>query len=267
MYSIVIPYRNEPLLDWTIKNVLDQVPDAEIITLEDEPMVGIGYRRDQGIKMASFPIVFLLDAHMGFEEGFFHSMASLVEANRKVIACSKCRSLNDDLTAGLIHGKGAYVYEVVDKSPFVSRWNQGEGQPEGLLGGAYVLNRDWYMNGLNRPWRYHRFWGKSEQIIGIINWMMGGRNVVNHEVWSSHMFKDDRKTTGRVMNLVRLNAYFILHCLCDDESRERIMRECYGANLVPEYGMRDLSMMGAIDDVQTFVRENAVRDYSSFPFG
>ena len=266
MYSIVIPYREEPLLDWTIKNVLDQVPSAEIIAIRDEPMVGIGFRRDQGIKRASFPVVFLLDAHMGFQEGFFHSMAALVEENRKTIACSVCRSLNEDLSAGNIHGKGAFIHEIMDKKPLLSRWNQDELQPGGILGGAYALNRDWYIDGLNCPWQYHRFWGKSEQIIAITNWIMGGKNVVNHEVWSSHMFKKTREIVPTSMAQVRMNAYFIIHCLCDEDSRDRILKECYGENLSPTFGTKSLVEMGAIEDMRGFISKFGVREYRSFPF-
>jgi hypothetical protein len=266
VYSIVLPYREEPLLQWTIDNVLREVPDAEIIAIEDEPMIGIGVRRDQGIRKAKHQTVFLLDAHMGFSEGFFHGLADVLAENPKRILCSVCKSLSPDLTAGPVHGRGAYLVERDSRKPYVSKWNQSDDQPGSVLGGAYCLNKDWYIDGLNAPWRYHRFWGKSEQIIAITNWIMGGENLVVHDHWASHLFKKTREVNSSVLWNVKLNAWFILHCLADDQARKRIMGQCYGKNLATDYGAKTLNDMGAIKDMRGFIGNNGVRSYSSFPF-
>jgi hypothetical protein len=46
------------------------------------------------------------------------------------------------------------------------------------LGGAYLINREWYLDGLKRPWRGLRGWGSDEISLALPNWLMGGRNVL-----------------------------------------------------------------------------------------
>jgi hypothetical protein len=266
VYSIVIPHKDEPLLQWTIDNILREEPTVEIISIDDTPVKGIGYRRDQGIRKAKYDTVFLIDAHMDFSKGFFHSMAAQLEENRKRAICSVCRSMNEDRSAGVIHGKGAYLYETMGGKAFVSRWNQSQGQPGSILGGAYCISKEWYLDGLNAPWRFHRCWGKSEQIIGITNFLCGGENIVNHDVWSSHFFKKSRFATQAYHNQVKVNTWFIIFCLCDEKSRKRILDECFGTNLVPTYGTKTLNERGAITDMRSFLEKNSVREYSDFPF-
>jgi len=266
MYSVIIPHKDEELLDWTVQNVYREIPDAQIITLDDTPIKGIGFRRDQGIRHAKHDTVFLLDAHMDFSKGFFHSMAEVLESNPKSISCSVCKSMDKDRSAGEIRGKGAFLQEIKDGKAFVSRWNQTDGQPGSILGGAYCLSKSWYLDGLNAPWRFHRCWGKSEQIIGITNFLCGGENLVNHDVWASHLFKKSIVATESYHNQVKVNTWFIIFCLCDEESRKRILRECFGKNLAPDYGTKTLNQRGAIASMRGFLSRNAVRDYKDFPF-
>ena len=73
---------------------------------------------------------------------------------------------------------------------FPSKWNYNgkAGEVQSILGGCYVLQRDWYIHGLKRPWAGMRSWGTSEQTISIINWLCGGScNVVGVEV--GHLFR------------------------------------------------------------------------------
>ena len=60
---------------------------VRVAVVEDGPVrLGCGYRRNQGILSASTELVFLCDAHMDFEPGFFNALAS-------ELAAQNCRFL------------------------------------------------------------------------------------------------------------------------------------------------------------------------------
>ncbi len=72
---------------------------------------------------------------------------------------------------------------------FCDKWNSAEdyrqfvhqGMEQEIccpLGGAYLLNRDWYLDGLKRPWQALPGWGTSEIALALPNWLLGGRNVL-----------------------------------------------------------------------------------------
>jgi hypothetical protein len=59
---------------------------------------------------------------------------------------------------------------------FVGKWRKSDavGQIPCVMGACYGITRDWYMNGLRRPWQYGTGWGCDEELISAATWLRGG---------------------------------------------------------------------------------------------
>ena len=185
---------------------------ARVVTPWQQPL-GLQMCRDYGIEHAHAETVILLDAHMQFRDdsGWLDMLDDWSRANPRGIACAICEGIcpdrwamafdcehckkrADDLermgakrpappslrygarllwTEKSLAQTGRDEYKV-----FPSKWHDKKGSAPGpvqsVLGGCYVMQRDWYLNGIGRPWRGMRAWGTSEQTLSICNWLCGG---------------------------------------------------------------------------------------------
>ena len=166
---------------------------------------GVQQCRDYGIEDARNQTLIIMDAHMQFrDDGWASKMARWSESNETAIGCAICVSIcpvtyeivedcpHCEKKAQRLADMGAAIKPIVKRYGatvgktieargehrlFPSKWNYTEvrGEVQSVLGGCYVINRDWYLHGLKRPWRGMRSWGMSEQTISIVNWLCGGR--------------------------------------------------------------------------------------------
>jgi len=223
---------------------------------------GLQPARDYGIEIAAHDHVILMDAHMQFRDGSGWAdqmTAHLVDPTTLVCAtclsvcpssyrfveeCDHCRIMRERIEA---HGAKAPAMpkarygarlQLLESSKdehkiFASHWvYDAPGEKQSILGGCYALSRDWYMQGLRRPWRNMRAWGMSEQTLSVINWLFGGRSVCDSaEV--GHLFRRSGKVPyecgtdtrqGLEYNYgIWLNRYRLLDVLpMSPELRERM---------------------------------------------
>ena len=179
---------------------------------------GVQQCRDYGIEHARNETVIIMDAHMQFrDDGWGEKMAAWSVRNETALGCAVCVSIcpaTYEIVEDCEHCKerarklaeigaetapprkryGATIGKTIssrgEHRTFPSKWNyNGEcGEVQSILGGCYVMNRDWYLHGLKRPWAGMRSWGTSEQTISIINWLCGGScSVLPVEV--GHLFR------------------------------------------------------------------------------
>ena len=220
--SVVIPTRNEPLTWWTVRNlwraadgvpldviVVDDGSDIDLLGLEywadavaarpdncglriladDTGPIGNCYRRDQGIIVAAYDAVLVLDAHCNMRSGVPAELLAWYNHAPAVISCT--------MSAQLSSYEGRYEMADAKGSPYVGAYiqasqmtSQGEYRilqgvwtrradvreqlADGaaadigcLMGGAYLMSQANYISGLCRPWLYNRGWGTSEPVIAI----------------------------------------------------------------------------------------------------
>jgi glycosyltransferase involved in cell wall biosynthesis len=186
--------------------------DCTIRLFRREDSLGVDASRDAGILKASNPACLVIDGHCNFW-GELNPWPEILVTHAteypQDFGCCVCVGLAgpdrydmhgywfDD------HGKhrfrqhdrcyGAHIrlkdHDGSANRIFCDKWNsnpdlchgvkQGMVQEVGCpLGGAYLLNREWYLDGLKRPWHGLKGWGTSEIALALPNWLMGGRNVL-----------------------------------------------------------------------------------------
>lgn len=216
MLSIIIPYRNEDMLPFTIQRIKETcdvkheiivvndggktyaLPDDVIQLAHAEP-VGNCFSRHVGIKAAVYEHCLVLDAHMNFwPDDWATRITEYLTVNPNHIICAKCAQLRpNEMDMEQISGYywGAHLsFKDIDSVPrrrvLPCKWNRSHefGTIGCVLGGAYGFRRDWYLNNLGGPWQYLRGWGSSEPVLSLINYMQGGESVLM-DIEIGHMFR------------------------------------------------------------------------------
>jgi hypothetical protein len=168
--------------------------------------------RDIGIMQATTDAVLVVDAHCNWhaDDHWADRIETHVRDHRTDIACCITGQLRpEEMRMDQVSGR----YYACRLRPFgwysCGRWGAwqptwdagdlpqrlattGEAQEVACcMGGAYALSREWYINGLHRPWARARGWGCSEQAMCLPNWFVGGRNVIL-PIEIGHMFRTGR---------------------------------------------------------------------------
>lgn len=237
--SIVIPCRDDPMLDFTIARIRETIrvpyeivviddnsrhpiraPGGDVHLLRNPGARGSGYSRDRGIVAARFDAVLTIDAHMNFNDDDWSArIVDQIAANGKDVCCCLCPGLSQDCprmdqASGLYYGanirrrseprrisvqEGGRSFTRELRRLLPNKWNS---DPEirarsergdvveigSVLGGAYAFSREWYIDGLRRPWEQNHGWGSEEQLLSLANYLLGGRNVLL-PVRIGHMFR------------------------------------------------------------------------------
>ena len=240
MLSVVIPAKNEPYLDRTIKDCFDKAKgEVEVIAVLDgywpDPPIqdrkgltlihhteGIGQRPaiNEGARIASGKYLMKLDAHCILDKGYDVKLAKDCEYEWTVIPRRH----------GIIEDKWKRRPGRVDFMRLTSpdekgdlglrakAWPDYRKRPEAegdvcdvmtCQGSGWFLHLDryWELGGLDEG---HGHWGAMGAEIGNKTWLSGGRLVVNKKVWYAHWQRgrkhtkgDDTKTTSRFYYLPR----------------------------------------------------------------
>ena len=270
MHSVIIPAINEPLLGWTVDNVKRVSPDAEIIVMEDKKHEGVGQMRHRGIKKAKHDTVIIIDGHMDFAKNCFKLLDSHVKKNPKSIACPECRGLDKDLKPKQMNRFGADLYEVQPggtthkPNVFVSKWRKSESKKThsvpSVLGACYAFSKDWYMDGLGGVWKHHRGWGKSEQMLCLMNHYMGGDSVCVASTYAAHLFRKGRVIENH--GFLKRNTMLLLHGFVPEKRRDELLNTFCPVNRTPDYGIKTLKHESCIADIRQWISDKAVKTYA-----
>ena len=157
---------------------------VRVSVVEDDPVrLGCGYRRNQGILAASTELVFLCDAHMDFEQGFFNAMAGELAAHPDAVVVGRMQSMDHgwrDIAGHLYAGAEIQTkYEAPGGQyvPIAARWRRkhegGAAQIGAVMGACYGFTRSHYER-MGRPLSILRGWGCDEELLSIASYMVGG---------------------------------------------------------------------------------------------
>lgn len=270
--SFVIPHRMEgKWLGWTVDGIRDQMrPCDEIVTVQDCEGGGVSYARHKGILQATNPIIVTLDAHVKLHKKFCARVEPWLMAMPYAVLCFKTYSINADTSVDESGPKyGATLYEIKNGKPFSNVWRYYPPKlPEHLvpcvLGGCYAFRREWYLDGLMGIWKFHREWGKSEQMLCLMNYLCGGHNICVPDIWAAHYFKRQDKTRPFAVNLntCRRNWFLIAYGMIPESERNRIFLKLYGEGYVSDYGLPWVEK--EVAQISEFLKRNYVRTYFQF---
>jgi glycosyltransferase involved in cell wall biosynthesis len=253
MLSVIIPYRNEEMLSFTVQRLHDtiRVP-YEIITVDDgsdipvalptgvkhirfQKNLGAQLARHVGIEAARYDTVLVIDAHMNFwNNDWSRRLVDYSVAHPTHVGCAITLGLAPDrmemekargrhfgahIVAKDIHHDPRWHY-VSARRILVDKWNKNHtpGEVGCILGGAYFMSRKWYLETLLAPWAELRGWGFLEANISIPNYLLGGKNVCL-DIEIGHMF---RQSTPYVTHIYKLlfNELYLAHVVIPD-AKER----------------------------------------------
>ncbi len=202
----ILTARNEPLLQWTIENIQRTAPGIEIVTILDGWQkekrgivpwaypAGVGQCRNFGVSQTNKKYIIFLDAHMDFVQGWVDKLLSPVRKDRKNITCSKSAVLKTNqlqINKSIKTHTGAEIQWINNKNyPFEPRWkNYTPGEIQCVLGACYGMERKRYFE-IFSPWKNALAWGTSEQILSVVNWFLGGKNMLTNAL-SGHVYRDE----------------------------------------------------------------------------
>lgn len=222
-YGVVIATRMEPDLPNTLAN-LKETCSADMVPIVIEDVRGKGPQacRNEGImKAADCEAVIVIDGHMRFQPGGLDRMAEHVHKKPQDVACAKCHhnaqmSFDDSPYCG-----ARFAWKTEDRDQYwalCGKWRtKTTTGPIGcVMGACYGFNREWYIEGLNRPWQYGKGWGVDEEALSLVNWLCGGRNMLI-DVEAAHLWRGQAGvpylSTAHSMAMVWYNRLAFLHML------------------------------------------------------
>jgi hypothetical protein len=107
--------------------------------------------------------------------------AAFLSSRPNTVACARCYHSPVETFEGKPYS-GARLdtfgigKDASEPQAFVAKWRKSEttGPIGAVMGAFYSFRRDWYMDGLRRPWQYGTGWGSDEELISAATWLRGG---------------------------------------------------------------------------------------------
>jgi len=231
MVSVVIAQRDEPYLDKTVASIAKACGKTrpEVIVVNDgrqqlqqhlprwvrvetpwEEPRGCQAARDWGILAAEHPACVVVDAHMDFEPGLFAGYRERLDEHPQDVLCAHTPGLDPVAWKWREHVcSGAFMLWADGGQTALSlKWRYlfDTGDVPAVLGACYGLSREWYIDGLQRPWQYGTGWGCDEETLSIVNWLCGGRNVAT-PFSAAHWFRSPKDVPHARGSLTLIGHY------------------------------------------------------------
>ncbi len=182
--TAIIAIRNE--LPDNVKRTVASVKAAGGIPvlIEDNPPLGCGYRRHQGIVRCETEHCVLVDGHMTFSPDCFEAISAWLDKHPSDLTCTRMQSVGHDWAdypGKAYHGARLELcHEAAGEQfwPIASRWRKGDtgdGPIGAVMGACYGLTRTAYIERWGCPLSILQAWGCDEEALSVAAWMTGGR--------------------------------------------------------------------------------------------
>jgi hypothetical protein len=202
------------------------------------------------VSLASTEFVFIIDAHMRFEDGWLETLLKHLDEDSACIWCTTCVALEADQLdlnkEGVTQYEGATVElinsdvpQCKDGSDKVSReiiegkwlspeqkvdWKEGECVHEiaCVMGANYATSVEWWnriggVMGLQK-------WGSSEPFLSIKSWLAGGSCKIATDIRVGHIFRDRSPFSTGVWWLY-YNKFLIMQVTMPNDLITRLFEE------------------------------------------
>ena len=187
--EIVIAERNEPDLKETIRNIKANNA-VSVRVFSDHAGLGPQFCRDAAIMQSDADVVIVMDGHMRTQYRTLEAMADYVAQKGRTVACLRCHHSETEDWTTKPYGGARLVWTDKDKNgfcqSFVAKWRKTNmaGKIGAVIGACYAMRRDWYIDGLKRPWQHGTGWGCDEEILSAATWLRGGEvELLPWAVW------------------------------------------------------------------------------------
>jgi glycosyltransferase involved in cell wall biosynthesis len=191
--AIVIPCRGDKELHGTMADIREKAKgvDVSFYVVNDDSGAGTQACRHAGIAQAKEPYIITTDAHMRFKEGTLETLVANIKKHPNDILCAKCHHQPEYTFESNPYCGAAWVFKDENKfserHPVSAKWRTSDrsGIIGCVMGACYAFRRKRYEE-IGSPWQYGTGWGKDEETLCLINWLMGGESrLVNCQV--SHL--------------------------------------------------------------------------------
>lgn len=294
MLSVILPFRNESMLGFTLTRLREtlRIPH-EIIAVDDasdqpieipkgiEPIrlpqsLGCDQARHKGIEAARYEAILVLDAHMNFtDDGWAEELVKTISSHPDHITCctSVCLSPDDmamtnekklrcgaHLLAKKLYPKSTGAHPAFLKRVLEPVWNKTiKPGPVGcILGATYGFSRSWYLDQLRGPWQSLYGFGCSEALLSISNYLMGGTNVAL-PIKIGHMYRNLQGYPAPYLvdtvHIVFNQLYLLNTVVQDSKEREALTQHLDIETSLNEEDQATLSQLLESSDYQNY------RDY------
>lgn len=225
MISVIIPTLNESnaILNKTIESIIDTTPDKEIEIIvvddcSDNPVIlnsriknkvifqenkfkvrlGAAQSKHIGVCLSSKKYIYLTDAHVLFEKGWYEEALKSLENHPETLWCGSCLGLSKDKFDlskynGKYTGADLFLYDEKDKNILDGKWTKEKLHENNydiscVMGANYFMHKNWFFK--IRGYGDLKAWGSEEPCISIKSWLAGGQVKINKNVRMGHMFRD-----------------------------------------------------------------------------
>ncbi|MCH9650211.1 MAG: glycosyltransferase [Deltaproteobacteria bacterium] len=257
MLSIVIPFRNEDMLSFTVRRLQETLTVThEVIVVDDasdqavdippgvtplrfDRPTGAQRARHAGIVQAKYDTVLVMDAHMNFwDEDWGPVLVDYSLSHPDHVGCFTMLPLTREKMR-MEEAKGRYfgahivpfdvndqpgLHSILRRRILVDKWNKTRqaGEVGSVLGGAYFFQRSWYLDVLKSPWEELMGWGFLEANISIPNFLLGGKNVCI-ELEIGHMFRNAPPYVSDLGRMLFNQLYLAEVVIPDDKERKALI--------------------------------------------
>ena len=218
MVTIIIPSRDEPHLNKTIKDILKKatgefeiivhidgkapnlIQDKRVKYIIDRKPVGMRTGINKAIKMAKGKMILKCDAHCAFAKGFDEVLAR--DCRWNMVMIPRRYSLDPDTWDRDLNRRvrdNCYL-----SAPIETDWGKvmavvdgKEKNPDKLIddtmifqGSCWIANKAYFLDkvGYLNPELYSEFGGEQME-IGLSYWLKGGQVKRNKKTWYAHLHK------------------------------------------------------------------------------
>lgn len=186
--QVIIPWRNEPLIDKTVKDILDHSESDIIVSpIQDK---GRGQRAitRETVERSKAKYIIKTDAHCSFSQGFDTTLLDLMDD--KTILAPLLMPL--DPISWAVNGKKQMAQFIFDRELVMQHQDGEAGETMCLQGSFFMVSRENYLNwdldGDDMP-----SWGGQGVELGIKAFLNDGRCMTTDKAYYGHVFRMEDK--------------------------------------------------------------------------
>ena len=275
--SLIITAKNEKRLQDTIQSAKENADNPyELIVITDGK--GVDIDRHKGIMQASNDLLCISDGHMIFQKHWDTIIKEEYNKDPLGLYCTQCERIHQtDYKLDPKHERhyGASIITGATSGirGISARWIKHTIQSDStsiipcILGGFYAFSQQHYLYNLLAPWSVMKCYGKSEEVLSLINYKLGNNNYVIERLNIAHMFRTgEHPPYMQNWNEMLRNAVLLSYIAGEtDEERSELLKPA-ALHVLPIKDILDWTKPKALE-IEAMLSNKQVRswqDYLSF---
>lgn len=208
----------------------------DVRSIRNQKRIGVDGCRQVGADMVDTPYLFIIDAHMRFNnDQWLERIIDCIEKEPETAWCTTCVGLGYG-TMDMNQHKGKYYAAdmlFVDKNARTDRparevlepkWSpkksDGRYEVPCILGANYGFSKEWFDH--IRGLRGLQMWGTSEPFLSMKTWMAGGKCKIATDIEIGHKFRSNAPYATGISHLV-YNKIFLCKTILPEDLGEKLI--------------------------------------------